>query len=162
AAAPPHPPHAAHEAPPSPRWGEGDVRAALSRMDIAGAAEIAFVERQGRTRLRHLYQRDPLGVLFPDDGPVEPPVAVVLRASRECMATGLVHDGWELRRDGRLIWADAFHLADDSLGSLLSKMADPACLDGATACATLLLAAPDVARFLAGARETIAASGVRG
>ena len=233
------------------------MRAALSRMDIAGAAEIAFVERQGRTRLSHLYQRDPLRVLFPDAAQGEPPIAVLLTtsgglvggdrlaisvdigpgasahvtaqsaekiygstgpdtvieialrigaasrleylppetilfdgarlrrrasvdlaadasllageilvfgriASGERMATGLVHDGWELRRDGRLIWADAFHLADDSLGSLLSKMADPACLDGATACATLLLAAPDVARFLAGARETIAASGVRG
>ncbi len=233
------------------------MRTALSRMDIAGAAEIAFVERQGRTRLSHLYQRDPLRVLFPDAAQGEPPIAVLLTtsgglvggdrlaisvdigpgasahvtaqsaekiygstgpdtvieialrigaasrleylppetilfdgarlrrrasvdlaadasllageilvfgriASGERMATGLVHDGWELRRDGRLIWADAFHLADDSLGSLLSKMADPACLDGATACATLLLAAPDVARFLAGARETIAASGVRG
>ena len=83
-------------------------------------------------------------------------------ASGERMTSGLVHDAWELRRDGRLIWTDSFHLADDSLGSLLSKTADPACLDGATACATLLLAAPDVARFLAGARDSIAASGVRG
>jgi urease accessory protein len=83
-------------------------------------------------------------------------------AAGERMASGLVHDAWELRRDGRLIWADSFHLADDSLGSLLSKTADPACLDGATACASLLLAVPDAATFLAGARETIAASSVRG
>jgi urease accessory protein len=78
------------------------------------------------------------------------------------MAKGLVHDAWELRREGRLIWGDSFHLADDSMGSLLNKAADPACLDGAAACATLLLAAPDAATFLAGARETIAANGVRG
>lgn len=228
-----------------------------ARLDVAGVAEIGFVMREGRTRLRHLYQRDPLRVLFPDAPPGELPVAVLLTtsgglaggdrltiaidigagaaahvtaqaaekiyrsdgpdtaldialrvgvgarleylppetilfdgsrlrrraavelapdaallageilvfgriASGERMASGLVHDAWELRRDGRLIWADNFHLADDSAGSLLSKSADPACLDGATACATLLLASPDAASFLAGAREMIAAGGVRG
>lgn len=83
-------------------------------------------------------------------------------ASGERMAGGLVHDAWELRREGRLIWADSFHLAEDSLGSLLSKSAEPACLEGATSCATLLLAVPDAGRYLAGARESIAASGARG
>jgi urease accessory protein len=226
-------------------------------MDVAGAAEIGFVERHGRTRLGHLYQHDPLRVLFPDPAAGEPPIAVLITtsgglvggdrlaiavdvgpgasahvtaqaaekiyrsdgpdsaleialrvgtggrleylppetilfdgarlwrraivdlaadavllageilvfgriASGERMASGLVHDSWELRRGGRLIWGDSFHLGDDSMGSLLSKAADPACLDGAAACATLLLAAPDGARFLAGAREAIAASGVRG
>ena len=236
----------------------GDTARALpARLDIAGIAEIGFVAKDGVTRLRHLYQRDPLRVLFPDAAAGEKPVAVILTtsgglvggdrlaididigpgaaahvtaqaaekvyrsdgpdtaldislrvgagarleylppetilfdgarlrrravvalaadaallageilvfgriASGERMASGLVHDAWELRREGRLIWADSFHLADDSLGSLLSKAADPACLDGATACATLLLAAPDAAAFLAGARAAIAASGVRG
>jgi len=227
------------------------------RVVTAGVAEIGFVERHGRTRLSHLYQHDPLRVLFPDPPSGEPPVAVLLTtsgglvggdrlaisidvgadasahvtaqaaekvyrsagadtaldialrvgagarleylppetilfdgarlrrralvdlaadavllageilvfgriASGERMASGLVHDAWELRREGRLIWGDRFHLGDDSMGSLLNKAADPACLDGAAACATLLLAAPDAATFLAGARETTAAGGVRG
>jgi urease accessory protein len=226
-------------------------------MDVAGIAEIGFIAKDGLTRLNHLYQHDPLRVLFPDAAPGELPLAVLLTtsgglvggdrlaiaieagagasahvtaqaaekvyrsagpdtsldialrvgagarleylppetilfdgarlrrravvelaadavllageilvfgriASGERMASGLVHDAWDLRREDRLIWGDSFHLADDSMGSLLNKAADPACLDGAAACATLLLAAPDVATFLAGARETIAASGVRG
>jgi urease accessory protein len=233
------------------------ARAQAARLEIAGVAEIGFVVRHGRTRLAHLYQHDPLRVLFPDAAPGEPPVAVLLTtsgglvggdrlaisidvgagasahvtaqaaekvyrsaepdtsleialrvgvgarleylppetilfdgarlrrravvelaadavllagevlvfgriASGERMASGLVHDAWVLRREDRLVWGDSFHLADDSMGSLLNKAADPACLDGATACATLLLAAPDAATFLAGARKTIAASGVRG
>jgi urease accessory protein len=235
----------------------GASPATPGRVVTAGIAEIGFVAREGRARLSHLYQTDPLRVLFPDAPPGELPVAVLLTtsgglvggdrltidvdigsgaavhvtaqaaekiyrsngpdtaldialrigasarleylppetilfdgarlrrravvalasdavllageilvfgriASGERMASGLVHDAWELRRDGRLIWADSFHLADDSLGSLLNKSADPSCLDGATACATLFLAAPDAAAFLAGARESIAASGVRG
>jgi urease accessory protein len=229
----------------------------LRRLDIAGVAEIGFVAKDGSTRLAHLYQRDPLRVLFPDAALGELPVAVILTtsgglvggdrltieidigagasahvtaqaaekiyrssgpdsaleialrvgngarleylppetilfdgsrlrrravvelaadatllageilvfgriASGERMASGLVHDAWELHRDGRLIWGDSFHLTDDSLGSLLKKSADPACLDGATACATLLLATQDAAACLAGARAAIAASGVRG
>ena len=232
-------------------------RSCSTRLKIEGAAEIGFVERHGRTRLSHLYQHDPLRVLFPDPAAGEPPVAVLLTtsgglvggdrlaiavdvgpgasahvtaqaaekiyrsagpdialdialrvgtggrleylppetilfdgarlyrraivdlaadavllageilvfgriASGERMASGLVHDSWELRRAGRLIWGDSFHLGDDSMGNLLSKAANPACLDGAAACATLLLAAPDGGLFLAGAREAIAASGVRG
>src|SRR5260221_2739610 len=233
------------------------IRALRARLDIVGIAEIGFVAKDGVTRLRHLYQRDPLRVLFPDAAAGEKPVAVILTASGglvggdrlaididigpgaaahvtaqaaekiyrsdgpdtaldislrvgagarleylppetilfdgarlrrralvalaadaallageilvfgripsgERMARGLVHDAWELRRDDRLIWGDSFHLADDSMGSLLNKAADPACLDGAAACATLLLATPDAATFLAGARESIAASGLRG
>jgi urease accessory protein len=257
AAAPRHPPAPAARVPPSPRWGEGDLRGAVNRVVTAGVAEIGFVMKDGLTRLSHLYQHDPLRVLFPDAAPGEPPVAVIVTtsgglvggdrlaigvdigagasahvtaqaaekiyrsnepdtsldialrvgmgarleylppetilfdgarlrrravvdlaadavllageilvfgriASGERMAKGLVHDAWELRREGRLIWGDSFHLADDSMGSVLNKAADPACLDGAAACATLLLAAPDAATFLAGARETIAANGVRG
>jgi urease accessory protein len=237
--------------------GSGESWAGPGRVITSGVAEIGFVARDGRTRLSHLYQTDPLRALFPDAPPGEPPTAVLVTtsgglvggdrlriavdmapgssahvtaqsaekiyrsegpdtaldisltvgagarleylppetilfeaarlrrraavelaadavllageilvfgriASGERMASGLVHDAWEVRREGRLIWADRFHLTDDSLGSLHSKTADPACLDGATACATLLLAAPDAAAFLVGARESIAASGVRG
>jgi urease accessory protein len=235
----------------------GESSARPGRVVTAGIAEIGFVAKEGRTRLSHLYQTDPLRVLFPDAPPGELPVAVLVTtsgglvggdrlrvavdmgpdtaahvtaqsaekiyrsngpdtaldialtvgagarleylppetilfdaarlrrravvelaadatllageilvfgriASGERMASGLVHDGWELRREGRLIWSDSFHLADDSLGSLLSKAADPSCLDGATACATLLLASSDAAKFLGVARNSIAASPVRG
>jgi urease accessory protein len=46
-----------------------------------GAAEIRFVRRDGVTRLAHLYQRDPLRVLFPAPAAGDPPVAVIVTTS---------------------------------------------------------------------------------
>jgi urease accessory protein len=46
-----------------------------------GIAEIGFDFREGATRLIHLYQRDPLRVLFPTPARDEPPLAVLLTTS---------------------------------------------------------------------------------
>ncbi len=46
-----------------------------------GAAEIRFARRDGVTRLAHLYQRDPLRVLFPAPAAGDPPVAVMVTTS---------------------------------------------------------------------------------
>ena len=46
-----------------------------------GAAEIRFARRDGVTRLAHLYQRDPLRVLFPAPAAGDPPVAVIVTTS---------------------------------------------------------------------------------
>src|SRR5260370_39541057 len=48
---------------------------------VAGIAEIGFVHRDGATRLAHLYQRDPLRVLFPASEPGDIPLAVLLTTS---------------------------------------------------------------------------------
>jgi urease accessory protein len=37
-------------------------------------------------------------------------------AMGEAFTQGLVHDAWHIRRDGRLIWADALHLHGDGAG----------------------------------------------
>jgi urease accessory protein len=47
----------------------------------AGAAEIHFRCHGGVTRLDHLYQRDPLRVLFPASAEGDPPLAVLLTTS---------------------------------------------------------------------------------
>ena len=72
-------------------------------------------------------------------------------AMGERFTTGLLHDAWEVYRDRRLLWGDALHIADD----VAAIMADPACLAGAEACATLLLAPPDgdPRRYVDAARE---------
>jgi len=50
----------------------------LSRpIKVHGCAEIGFNEREGRTRLKHLYQSDPLRVLFPHSAADELPIAVI-------------------------------------------------------------------------------------
>ncbi|TMJ60893.1 MAG: urease accessory protein UreD [Alphaproteobacteria bacterium] len=59
-------------------------------------------------------------------------------ARGERLTHGLVHERWEVWRDGALAWGDALHL-DDDIGATI---ADPACFAGATACATLILALP--------------------
>ena len=49
--------------------------------NVRGVAEIRFGTRGGSTRLAHLYQHDPLRVLFPRPEPGEPPVAVMVTTS---------------------------------------------------------------------------------
>jgi urease accessory protein len=72
-------------------------------------------------------------------------------AMGERFTDGLLHERWEVRRAGRLIWGDALHIAED----VAAIMAHPACFAGADACATLVLAPPDgdPRRFVDPARE---------
>ena len=84
------------------------------------------------------------------------------RARGECFTRGLLREVWEVRRDGRLVWGDALHLEGDISGII----DDPACFDGAAACAAMIFApaAQDLCSFLDGAREiqsTTSASGLR-
>jgi urease accessory protein len=60
-------------------------------------------------------------------------------AMGERFRTGLLHESWEVHREGRLAWGDALHVA----GDVAAVMADPACFAAAEACATLILAPPD-------------------
>lgn len=75
-------------------------------------------------------------------------------ASGERLATGLVRDSWEIRRDGRLAWADSFHMDED----LAAVMASPACLNDGVAMATAVLVADDAAAWLKPARTLLAES----
>jgi urease accessory protein len=201
---------------------------------VSGIAEIGFAVRDGKTRLAHLYERNPLRVLFPTpvagdaalavlvttsgglvagdrinievaagEGAVAhvtgsaaekiyrstgattlidqhltaeagswleflPPETILFDRARlrrdtrvelasgagflgggiivfgriamgERFSVGLLHEGWEVRRDGALVWGDALHLEHD----VAAIMADPACFAGAAACATLIFAPPD-------------------
>ncbi|WP_051512624.1 urease accessory protein UreD [Skermanella stibiiresistens] len=72
-------------------------------------------------------------------------------ARGECFTHGLARDAWEVRRDGRLIWADALHLD----GDIRSTLDHGACFGGATAYGTILYAAPDASACLDAARGLI-------
>jgi len=72
-------------------------------------------------------------------------------ASGERLSRGLVREEWNVRRDGRLVWADALHLEDD----MKKVFADPACFGGATAQATAVYADDDPARHLGLARSLL-------
>lgn len=74
-------------------------------------------------------------------------------ARGERMTYGLARDAWEIRRDGRLIWADALHVDGPAV------LASPAGFGGAVACATLILAAPDAGIHRDGVRDLLAGYG---
>jgi urease accessory protein len=76
-------------------------------------------------------------------------------ARGERMSGGLIRDSWQVRRGGRLVWADALHMADDIAGIL----AQPAGFDGAVACATVVYVAGDAPDLLAFSRERLGADG---
>ncbi len=59
-------------------------------------------------------------------------------ARGEHLTQGLVHDRWEVRRDGSLIWADALHME----GDLTSPLDHPAGFHGARAYATVIYTGP--------------------
>ena len=57
------------------------IAGARSAAFAAGVAEVGFAWREGASRLAHLYQRDPLRVLFPTPVAGEPPLAVLVTTS---------------------------------------------------------------------------------
>jgi urease accessory protein len=62
---------------------------------------------------------------------------------------GLLHDSWRLRRDGRLVWADALRLE----GDIAATLDRPFGFAGAVALATALYAGPGAADLLEPLRE---------
>jgi urease accessory protein len=76
-------------------------------------------------------------------------------ARGERMATGLVRDAWEVRREGRLVWADALHVDGDVAGAIDA----PAGLGGAVAIATVVLAAPGAPDLRDAVRDLLPAAG---
>ena len=76
-------------------------------------------------------------------------------ARGETMKRGALRDNWRVRRDGRLVWADAIRLTGD-LDRLGGRRAS---LGGNRAFATLLYVAPDAAERLDLARDLAADCG---
>jgi urease accessory protein len=73
------------------------------------------------------------------------------RASGESLTQGLIHDGWQIRRGGRLAWADALHVE----GDLAAPLASTACLAGSGAYASVIYAADDAPEQLAALRALL-------
>lgn len=77
------------------------------------------------------------------------------RARGETVARAWLRDRWEVRREGRLAWADALALRPEEPGALDAPFA----LDGAAAMATLAYCAGDAPSLLEGLREALAGHG---
>ncbi|HEV8013989.1 MAG TPA: urease accessory protein UreD [Stellaceae bacterium] len=70
-------------------------------------------------------------------------------AHNERLTEGSVYDGWRLRRDNKLVWADALAL-DGDIGARLES---PFAFAGAEAMATAIYAGDDAAAFMPFARK---------
>jgi urease accessory protein len=128
------------------------------RLDVAARASLEFLPPEtilfDAARLRRMTTVE----LAPDARFLGGGVIVFGRRARgEGFTRGLLRDVWEARRGGRLVWGDALHVD----GDVTAVMEDPACFDGAAACATLILAAPEAARLVERAREVQGRSAVR-
>jgi urease accessory protein len=77
------------------------------------------------------------------------------RARGETIGRAWLRDRWEIRRDGRLAWADALALDPEAAGALDAPFA----LDGAAAMATLAYCGTDGPALLEGLREALAGHG---
>ena len=77
------------------------------------------------------------------------------RAMGESVSQALFRDRWRIRRDGRLVHAEAFFVGPD-LGATLAR---PAVAGGAVAIATVLLVSPDAEAFLPEVRQIIGEDG---
>jgi urease accessory protein len=76
-------------------------------------------------------------------------------ASGEVMGHGLLHDTWRVRRDGRLVFADATRLD----GDLTEQLARPAIAKGARGVALLIAVAPGIEARLDAVRAAVADTG---
>lgn len=63
-------------------------------------------------------------------------------ARGECLTHGLLREAWDVRIDGRLVWADSLHIDDD----LRAALDAPAGFGGAVAAASLVLVGQDLTR----------------
>lgn len=71
-------------------------------------------------------------------------------AMGETLTAGGVHDGWRIRRDGRLVFADGLSLEGED-----GVLEGPTALDGGCALATVVLVSPDAEATLGAARVAL-------
>lgn len=129
--------------------GEADIRVE-TRIDIGAGATCEWLAQEAilfdRSRLRRTLEARLTG-----SSRLLAVESVVLGRSAmgEIFREGLLHDSWRIRRDGRLVWADALHVEGD-FQALANR---PYGFGGARAFATLLYAGADAAAHLELARE---------
>jgi urease accessory protein len=75
-------------------------------------------------------------------------------AMGECFNTGMLHDAWRIRRDGKLVWADALHLEDD----VRELRGMPFGFGSSVACSTVLYVGADAHQHLGEARRVLSES----
>jgi urease accessory protein len=104
-------------------------------------------------RLRRAFQAEvsPRGRLLAVES-----VVLGRTAMGESFDIGFLHDAWRIRRDGRLIWADALHMPDDVTGLRMARFG----FGTAVAYSTLVYVGDDTVQQLTTARKVLSESRV--
>jgi urease accessory protein len=121
-----------------------------TRITIGAGATCEWLAQEAilfdRSRMRRTLEAN----LAPDARMLAMEMLVLGRgAMGESYTSGLIHDAWRIRRDGRLVWADTLHVE----GDFASKGRAPFGFGDATAIATLVYAGPDAGDYLDLARS---------
>lgn len=138
------------------RSGGGDARLE-TRLRVGPAAGLAWLPQPSILFDRGRLHRT-LDVEMAADARLLAVESLILGrgAMRETVRDGFVHDAWRIRRDGRLVLADALRLD----GPVAAIAGGPACLGGAVGVATVVMVAPEAGRRLDAARAALAAAPV--
>jgi urease accessory protein len=137
------------------RSRSGEARTDV-RLSVAKGGRIAWLPQETIAYDRSCFARR-LEVDLADDAQALVVEATLFgrRAMGETVAQALFRDRWRIRRNGRLVHAEAFSIGPD----LAATLARPAAAGGGVAVATVLLVAPDAESFLAQARGIIGDEG---
>lgn len=131
--------------------GDADIRID-TRVDIGARGWGEWLAQEAilydGTRVRRHFEADvaPTGRLLAVES-----LVFGRTAMGETMRTGRIHDSWQIRRDGRLVWVDALRLE----GDIAARMAAPFGFGDACSSATILYVGADAAVYLDAARTLI-------
>lgn len=125
-----------------------------TRISIGAGATCEWLAQEAilfdRSRMRRSLEAD----LAPDARMLAMEMLVLGRSAMgERYENGLIHDSWRIRRNGRLVWADALHIE----GDFADQGRAPFGFGDAGAVATLVYAGADAADYLDLARTLVEA-----
>jgi urease accessory protein len=127
------------------------------RLEVGRDAWLEWLPQETILFDRCRFRRQILLELAPSARALAGEITVCGRAAHgERLGFGSIRDRWQVRRDGRLLWADALRLE----GELRACLEAPFGLAGARALATLIYVAEDARSWLEPARALIGAAGV--
>lgn len=137
------------------RSRSGEARADV-RLSVAEGGRIAWLPQETIVYDRSCFSRR-LEVDLADHAQALVVEATLFgrRAMGETVAQGLFRDRWRVRRNGRLVHAEAFSIGPD----IAATLARPAAAGGGVAVATVLLISPDAETYLGQARKIIGDEG---
>lgn len=123
-----------------------------TRISIGAGATCEWLAQEAilfdRSRMRRSLEAD----LAPDARMLAMEMLVLGRSAMgERYENGLIHDSWRIRRNGRLVWADALHVE----GDFADQGRAPFGFGDAGAIATLVYAGADAADYLDLARTLV-------